>query len=144
GMVLAATVLAASAGCQSGPHSVVTTSVPQAAVSAPSAAAVVTRNGGALLLDGKPWWPAGFNGAEFSTDYAINYGCGAEVDLDAYFAKLPPHALTRFAMFQALAVNKNTDRIDFTAADAVFAAAEKHGQLVLPVLGAQTGDCGDE
>ncbi|MFE3194527.1 beta-mannosidase [Nocardia sp. NPDC059240] len=145
GPLLAAVLIAASTGCGgNGPHHVVTTSAPQAAASAPSAPASVTMHAGQLLLDGKPWWPAGFNGPQLTTDYAINYGCGAEVDLDAYFRKLPPHALTRFAMFQALAINKNSGKLDFTAADRVFAAAEKYGQPVLPVLGAQTGDCGDE
>ncbi|GAB2556673.1 glycoside hydrolase family 5 protein [Nocardia heshunensis] len=145
GPLLAAVLLAASTACgHSGPDSVVTTSAPVAAVSAPSAAAVVSVRDGTLRLNDQPWWPAGFNGPQLTTDYSINYGCGAEVDLDAYFRKLPSHALTRFSMFQALAVNKNTGRIDFTAADRVFAAAEKYGQLVLPVLGAQTGDCSDE
>ncbi|GAB0105779.1 hypothetical protein JMUB6875_47610 [Nocardia sp. JMUB6875] len=148
GVLVAAVLVAASAACgHSGPHSVpVTSAGGPAAVpeGAPAAAAIVTATPSGLLLRGKPWWPAGFNGPQLATNYAVNFGCGAEVDLDAFFAKVPEHSLTRFAMFQALAVNKNTGALDFTAADAVFAAAQKHGRLVLPVLAAQSGDCGDE
>ncbi len=113
-------------------------------ITAPSAEAVVRAEGTRLLLRDAPWWPAGFNVPEIATRYSTNFGCGAEVDLDAYFGALPPRALTRFALFQAMAVNKNTGKLDFRAADAVFAAAERHGQLVLPVLAPQNGDCDDE
>lgn len=126
------------------PESVVSAPTSRVAAGAPAAPAAVTASPTGLLLRGQQWWPAGFNGPQLATRYSINFGCGAEVDLDAFFDKVPEHALTRFAMFQALAVNKTTGALDFTAADAVFAAAERHGRLILPVLGAQTGDCGDE
>ncbi|BEK87066.1 beta-mannosidase [Nocardia seriolae] len=139
---LIATGSLAVSGCgQSQPHHVTATSLPQPP---PAAPAVVSASADGLLLRGRPWWPSGFNGPQLATDYAVNFGCGAEVDLDAFFSKVPENSLTRFAMFQALAVNKNTGKLDFTAADAVFAAAEKHGRIVLPVLGTQTGDCGSE
>ncbi|MET9491483.1 beta-mannosidase [Nocardia sp. NPDC006630] len=141
---LAATALLAACS-HSGPHSVVTTSLPQqVTMGAPAAEAVVGATPQGLTLRGRPWWPAGFNGPQFATRYSVNFGCGAEVNLDDFFSKVPENSLTRFTMFQALAVNKNTGVLDFTAADAVFAAAERHGRMILPVLGAQTGDCGDE
>lgn len=146
---LAATGLLVACG-HSGPHSVVTTSQPRAArgipqpQGAPSAPNAVTATPDGLRLRGQPWWPSGFNGPQLATDYAVNFGCGAEVDLDAFFRALPPNSLTRFALFQAFVVNKDTGELDFKPADVVFAAAEKYGQMVLPVLAAQTGDCGDE
>ncbi|WTL32472.1 beta-mannosidase [Nocardia sp. NBC_01503] len=146
---LAAISLLAACG-HSGPHSVGSAPAPQSAPGAPpapgppSAPAVVAATANGFTLRGQPWWPAGFNGPQLATRYSINFGCGAEVDLDDFFGRVPEHSLTRFAMFQALAVNKNTGALDFGAADAVFAAAERHGRMILPVLGAQTGDCGDE
>ncbi|WSJ20079.1 beta-mannosidase [Nocardia sp. NBC_01327] len=111
---------------------------------APSAPAAVTAGPAGLRLHGQPWWPGGFNAPQLATDYAVNFGCGAEVDLDAFFRKLPANSLTRFSLFQAFVVNKDTEAVNFKPADAVFAAAEKYGRMVLPVLAAQTGDCGDE
>ncbi|MEC3920022.1 beta-mannosidase [Nocardia sp. CDC160] len=133
-------------GCGSSqPHHVVTTSLPQQpSASAPAAPAAVTASPNGLLLHGQPWWPAGFNGPQLPTDYSVNFGCGAQVDLDAFFAKVPEHALIRFPLFQAFAVNKNSSALDFGPTDRVFAAAEKYGRLLLPVLAAQSGDCGDE
>ncbi|WP_405497959.1 beta-mannosidase [Nocardia sp. NBC_00511] len=142
-----ATGLLMLTGCGSGghPHQVKTTSVPQAVpAGAPAAPALVSAGPNGLLLRGQPWWPAGFNGPQLATDYAVNFGCGAHVDLDAFFRRLPDNTLTRFAMFQALAVNKQTGALDFKAADAVFAAAEKYGRIILPVLTGQIGDCEDE
>ncbi len=92
-----------------------------------------------LFLDGKHWWPSGFDAPQLATNWSINFGCGAEVDLDAYFGSLPKNALTRFNLFQAFAVDKTTGELTFTAVDAVFEAAERHGQVVLPVLSAQDG-----
>ncbi|MFI1918842.1 cellulase family glycosylhydrolase [Nocardia sp. NPDC020380] len=144
GVLLSIGLLAAVGACDSGPHHVIKTVTPSAVVSAPAAEAVVSAAPGGLQLRGKPWWPAGFNGPQLATRYSINYGCGAEVDLDAFFRRLPDHALTRFSLFQAFAVDKNTNELDFTAVDAVFAAAEKYGRVILPVLSAQTGECSDE
>ncbi|MCX5042044.1 beta-mannosidase [Aldersonia sp. NBC_00410] len=109
-----------------------------------TSSARVTVSPGGLRLDGRPWWPAGLNAYQLGTNYSVNRGCGAEVDLDAYFGALPPRSLTRFDAFQALATNKATGQLDFTALDAVFAAAERHGQLLVPVLVAQDGACEDE
>lgn len=110
----------------------------------PDPGARVTTDGTGLRLDGQPWWPTGFNAYQLGTNWAVNWGCGAMVDLDAYFGALPPHSLTRFNAFQALAVDRFTGELDFGPLDAVFAAAEAHGQLVIPVLAAQDGACEDE
>ncbi|MBP0500581.1 beta-mannosidase, partial [Mycobacterium tuberculosis] len=76
--------------------------------------------------------------------WSINRGCGAMVDLDEYFGSLPDGAVTRFNVFQQLAVNKFTGELDFAPLDAVFAAAELHEQMVIPVLVGQDGACEDE
>lgn len=97
-----------------------------------------------LYLDGRPWWPTGLNAYQLATDWGINVGCGAEVDLDAYFSALPDRSLTRFNAFQNLAVNKHTGELDFTAIDRVIETAEAHGQMILPVLAGQDGSCDDD
>ena len=94
-----------------------------------------------LILDGERWWPAGANAYQLATDWSVNVGCGAQVDLDRYFSAVPRRALTRFNLFAALAVNKETGEPDFSAVDAVFAAAEKHRRPVLPVLTSGEGAC---
>lgn len=104
----------------------------------------VTLADGELRLDGRPWWPTGLNAYQLGTDWEVNVGCGAEVDPDAFFEGLPPRSLTRFNAFQNLAVNKHTGELDFTALDRVIAAAERHDQMVLPVLAGQDGACDDE
>ncbi|TSD96390.1 beta-mannosidase [Gordonia rubripertincta] len=96
-----------------------------------------------LTLDGKPWWPVGFNAYQLGTDWSVNVGCGAEVDLDAYFAALPPGALTRFDLYSSFASDKHTGLLNFEPLDRVFEAAKHHAQLVLPVLAGGSGDCED-
>lgn len=97
-----------------------------------------------LTLDGQAWWPTGFNAYQLATDWSVNRGCGAMVDLDDYFGSLPEHSLTRFNAFESLATNKYTGEPDFSAMDKVFEAAQRHGQLLIPVLTAQDGACEDE
>ncbi|MGV9825852.1 beta-mannosidase [Gordonia sp. NPDC003429] len=104
----------------------------------------VTTTSTGLVLDGSPWWPSGFNAYQLGTDWSINVGCGAMVDLDDYFGKLPPRALTRFNLYSAFAVHRDSGLLDFSRLDAVFAAAERHHQMVLPVLAGSSGDCEDE
>ncbi len=103
----------------------------------------VTLDGGALRLDGTPWWPTGFDAYQLATNWSINAGCGAQTDLDAYFSSLPPRSLTRFDAFRSFAVDKHTGGLDYSPIDAVFAAAERHDQLLIPVLTAQDGACED-
>ncbi|MFW0795184.1 beta-mannosidase [Gordonia sp. CPCC 205515] len=97
-----------------------------------------------LRLDGRDWWPAGFNAYQLGTDWSVNRGCGAEVDLDKFFTRLPPRSLTRISFFSSFAINKSTGTIDFGPLDAVFAAAARHQQLILPVLTGGPGTCEDE
>lgn len=49
-----------------------------------------------------------------ATDWKLNRGCGAQVNLDRYFASLPPNSVTRFNAFSSMGLR---------AIDAVFAAA---------------------
>ncbi|MDJ0394075.1 beta-mannosidase [Rhodococcus sp. G-MC3] len=114
---------------------------PPAASAALESTARVTVEAGGLRLDDEPWWPTGFNAYQLATDWSVNAGCGAMVDLDAYVSALPPHSMTRFNAFQALATNKFTGQLDFGPMDAVFAAAEAHDQLLIPVLSPQDGAC---
>jgi hypothetical protein len=97
--------------------------------------------GTALTLNGKPWWPVGLNAYQLATDWTINAGCGAQVNLDDYFGHLPPHSLTRFNAYSSFVVNKHTGQLDFRSLDAVFAAATRHRQLLLPVLTGDEGGC---
>ncbi|MFC9357230.1 beta-mannosidase [Rhodococcus sp. NPDC057014] len=110
----------------------------------PSPVPRVQASASGLTLDGRPWWPAGLNAYQLATDWSVNRGCGAEVDLDGFFGVLPEGSLTRFNAFQWLAIDKVTGALDFTGIDNVFRAAEAHRQLVIPVLAAQDGSCGDE
>ncbi|CRZ13693.1 hypothetical protein [Mycolicibacterium neworleansense] len=98
-------------------------------------------SGTSLTLDGKPVWPIGINAYQLATNWSINAGCGAQVDLDSYFGSLPPHSVTRFNAYSSFAVNKFTGQLDFTSLDAVFGAAERHGQLLIAVLTSDDGGC---
>lgn len=104
----------------------------------------VTASAEGLALDGRDWWPAGLNAPQLGTDWSVNHGCGAEVNPAAFFASLPAHSLTRVNLFQSLSINKYSGQWSFYAADKVFAAAELHGQMILPVLAPQDGACDDE
>ncbi len=97
-----------------------------------------------LTLDGDPWWPVGMNAYQLGTNWDVNTGCGAQVDLDDYFSSLPPRSLTRVPFYARMAVNKKSGRPDFSALDAVFAAAARHGQLIIAVLSGHDGFCEDE
>ena len=98
---------------------------------------------GSFTLDGRPWWPVGFDAYELGTNWAVNEGCGAQVDIDRYFASLPPNSVTRVDVFAPLARNRRTGAADFTALDAVFAAAERHNQLLVASLSSGEGTCDD-
>ncbi|MGV0736642.1 beta-mannosidase [Mycobacterium syngnathidarum] len=98
-------------------------------------------SGTSLTLDGKPVWPIGINAYQLATNWSINAGCGAQVDLDSYFGSLPPHSVTRFNAYSSFAVNKFTGQLDFTPIDAVFRAAQRHGQLLIAVLTSDDGGC---
>ncbi|WP_059019419.1 hypothetical protein [Mycobacterium sp. M26] len=103
----------------------------------------VAVSAGAFTLDGQPWWPVGFDAYELGTNWAVNSGCGAQVDLDRYFGSLPPNSLTRFNAYAPLARNRRTGAADFSALDAVFAAAQRHQQLLVVTLASGEGACDD-
>lgn len=103
----------------------------------------VTVVNGGFTLDGQPWWPVGFDAYQLGTSWSVNTGCGAQVDLDRYFGSLPPNSLTRFNAFAPLARDRRTGAADFTALDAVFAAAQRHDQLLVVTLAAGEGGCDD-
>jgi mannan endo-1,4-beta-mannosidase len=84
------------------------------------------------------------NAYQLGTNWDINVGCGAQVNLDDYFSALPPRSLTRVPFYARMAVNKKTGNVDFTALDAVLAAAARHEQLVVVVLSGHDGFCEDE
>ena len=101
-------------------------------------------DGTSLTFDGAPWWPVGINAYQLGTDWEVNAGCGAEVDLDRFFGSLPPHSLIRVNVYSAFAVNKFTGQVDFSALDAIFAAASRHEQLLVGVLTGGEGGCENE
>jgi hypothetical protein len=107
---------------------------------------VISRSGTSLTLHGSPYRFTGVNAYELATYWSTNVGCGSQLsdtELDSFFAGLRPDSVVRFWAFQALGVNKTTKTLDYTGIDRVFAAAERHGQRLIPVLGSQDGTCDD-
>ncbi|WP_197037927.1 MULTISPECIES: hypothetical protein [Actinomycetes] len=103
----------------------------------------VTATARGMTLDGKPWWPIGFAAYQLGTDWQLNEGCGAQVDLDKYFGSLPPNAVTRFNLFSSFARDKDTGEIDFGRLDKIFQEAADHDQMLVAVLSAGEGACED-
>jgi mannan endo-1,4-beta-mannosidase len=104
----------------------------------------VGTSGTSLTLNGNQWWPVGVNAYQLGTNWNVNAGCGAQVDLDHYFGSLPPHTLSRVDIYSSMAVNKNTGQLDFSALDAVFDTAARYGQLLVAVLSGHDGACENE
>ncbi|CAN5197250.1 hypothetical protein BH11ACT7_BH11ACT7_13560 [soil metagenome] len=100
--------------------------------------------GTSLTLDGRPWFPIGINAYQLGTNWEINAGCGAQVDLDQYFGVLAPHSVTRVNVYSSFAVNKRTGQLDFSPLDAIFDAAVRHNQLLIAVLTGGEGGCENE
>ena len=100
-------------------------------------------SGTSLTLDGSQWWPVGVNAYQLGTNWRVNAGCGAQVDLDAYFGALPPNALTRINAYSSFVVDRSTGELDFEPLDALFEAAERHHQLLNAVLASSEGACED-
>ncbi|MDL9945194.1 beta-mannosidase [Gordonia sp. ABSL11-1] len=120
------------------------TTIPPSETSTDGGKPRVTTTDTHLRLDGQPWWPTGFNAYQLGTDWSVNRGCGAAVDVDDYFDRLPPRALTRISLFSMFAVDKHSGLLNFGPLDAVFAAAKRHRQMVLPVLTGGPGTCEDD
>ncbi|SLJ80671.1 Endo-beta-mannanase [Mycobacteroides abscessus subsp. abscessus] len=94
-----------------------------------------------LRLDGVGWWPVGINAPQLLSTPGMRAGCGANVNLDAFFAVVPAHSLVRFNLFQSLVIDQKRGTLNFDRADAIFAAAWRHQRLILPVLAPQDGAC---
>ncbi|MDX6199632.1 MAG: mannan endo,4-beta-mannosidase [Actinomycetota bacterium] len=106
----------------------------------------ISRSGTSFMLHGKAYRFTGVNAYELATYWSVNAGCGGQLsdaELDSFFGGLRPDSLVRFWAFQALGVNRSAHAIDYTGIDRVFAAAERHGQRLIPVLGSQDGTCDD-
>lgn len=101
----------------------------------------VGANGTELTLDGRPWFPVGLDAYQLGTDWSVNAGCGAMVDLNSFFSRIPERSLIRFDMYSAFALNKNTGKLDFGPLDRVIGAAAANHRLLVPVLAGSSGDC---
>jgi mannan endo-1,4-beta-mannosidase len=111
-----------------------------------SSSGYVTRNGRNLLLNGANYKFTGTNAPDLSTDYTINYGCGAtnsQTDVMNYLSSLRPNSMVRVWAFQSIAYNKNTKMFDFAVLDRVVNDAAQTGQKVILVLSHQWGGCGE-
>jgi len=103
----------------------------------------VGRRGAQLFRRGQPFTFTGVNAYQLATDFAVNYGCGQAVDLDRFFASVGPGRVVRTWLFQTEGVNRTRRAVDWTAVDRVVHAAERHGVLLVLVLGEQAGTCDD-
>jgi len=116
-----------------------TTTVP------PAPAGVIGVSNGHLELDGQPYTFVGVNAYEIGTEFGVNPGCGGQetdAQLNQLFSSLPPNSLVRFWAFQdAIATNVQTNQLDWTPLDRVFAAAAAHGQRLVVTLTDQGGVC---
>jgi hypothetical protein len=109
----------------------------------------VVLNGTSLYLDGTLWQFTGINVPEAATDYVINGGCGAEIDVPAFFDSLPPDSVVRvnFAQDETIDVGPGLSHTqvnrDWRALDSVVAAADQsttHVRLIAYVA-TQGGVC---
>jgi len=114
-------------------------------VPAPAPGGIVSASGGKLVLNGEPYRFVGVNAYEIATQWGVNAGCGPElsdVQLDQFFAALPPSSMVRFWAFQGtMATNVTTKQIDWGPLDRVFAAADEYHQRLIPVIAGESGSC---
>jgi mannan endo-1,4-beta-mannosidase len=110
-------------------------------------AAGIDQMGGRLYRDGRPYAVIGLNAPQAATLWSVNYGCGTQMtdtELDLLLTSVPKGTVIGFWATQAMAYNnRTTNAIDFAGIDRVFAAAERNGQLLAPVLETQQGFCSD-
>jgi mannan endo-1,4-beta-mannosidase len=106
---------------------------------------VIRASGTKLTLNGSAYRFTGLNAYESATVWGVNAGCGGDLSkaqLNTMFASLPPDSLVRFWAFQGtLATSVQTGRIVWGPIDRVFAAAQAHGQRLIPVITDQGGTC---
>jgi hypothetical protein len=89
---------------------------------------------------------AGVDAYELNTDWSVNLGCGGmetQVQLDALFSSLGPHAVVRVWFFQQFAVDKYTGQWNWSAIDQVVDTADAYGVHLIATLGNQDGTCDD-
>jgi mannan endo-1,4-beta-mannosidase len=112
----------------------------------------VVLRGTSLFLAGKPWQFTGVNAPEAATDYAVNGGCGAAIDLSSLFNSLPLDSVVRVNFDQDETVdvgphlNPAVVNRDWRGLDQVVAAADQstsHVRLIA-YLGTQGGTCDGE
>ena len=110
---------------------------------------MVVAVGTSLYLDGKPWQFTGTNVPQAATDYTLNGGCGAEINLPAFFDSLPPNSVVRvnFAQDETIDVGPGLSHTvvnrDWRALDNVVADADQsttHVRLIA-YLATQGGVC---
>jgi len=115
----------------------------------PADASGVVAVGPALYLEGKPWQFTGVNVPQAASDYALNGGCGAEIDLSAFFGSLPSDSVVRvnFAQDETIDVGPGRSatvvKRDWRALDRVVGAADQsttHVRLIA-YLATQGGVC---
>lgn len=147
------TAATTTTGATHGPPSTPTSTQPVGATStttssppaAPVPAGVIGVSGGHLQLNGAPYAFVGLNAYEIGTEVGVNPGCGgqaSDAQLNALFSSLPPNSLVRIWAFQdAIATNVQTDQLDWSPLDRVFAAAAAHGQRLIVTLTDQGGVC---
>lgn len=92
------------------------------------------RNGGFTVF-GHPRTVVGFNLPQAGTDYRINGGCGASLDLDAFFARLPTNTMVRVFFGQDGTINTTDGSRDWRALDNIVRAAEASATQPLLVVG---------
>lgn len=125
---------------------------PSPSPSPPAVRAVVSAvvaKGTSLYLEGKPWQFTGINAPEAATDYSVNGGCGAAIDVLAFFDSLPPDSVVRVdfdqdeTIYMGAGVSPTVVHRDWRGLDQVVAAANQsttHVRLI-PYLATQGGVC---
>jgi hypothetical protein len=108
--------------------------------------------GTSLFLAGRPWQFTGINVPEAASDYAVNGGCGAEIDPLQLFDSLPRDSVVRVNFDQDETIDVSPDvsptavNRDWRALDRVVAAADQsttHVRLIA-YLATQGGTCDGE
>ena len=79
---------------------------------------------GAFTVWGQTRTLLGVNLPQASTDYRVNGGCGAPIDLDQFFARLPVNTMVRVFFGQDMTINTQTGGRDWRGLDRMVAAAE--------------------
>jgi mannan endo-1,4-beta-mannosidase len=112
----------------------------------------VVSRGTSLFLAGKPWQFTGVNAPEAATDYAVNGGCGAAINVLSLFDSLPIDSVVRvnFDQDETIDVGSHLNPAlvnrDWRGLDQVVAAANhstSHVHLIA-YLGTQGGTCDGE